>query len=99
MDVQNNLQGLQEILGISATDKARAQSSVTTEATEGAEAASQGGDQTSLSTAANLVSHAATLPDVRTGKVSAVQQALADGNYQISSSDVAAKMIDSMLGK
>jgi negative regulator of flagellin synthesis FlgM len=63
-------------------------------------------DQTHLSTAASLVSRAlganlsannVELGDVRLDKVAAVQSALASGSYQVSSSQVAGKLIDHML--
>jgi negative regulator of flagellin synthesis FlgM len=54
-------------------------------------------DQTSLSSASALVSQAAGLPDVDMEKVTAVQNALASGTYQVSSSDVAAKLVDSLM--
>ncbi|WP_446742371.1 flagellar biosynthesis anti-sigma factor FlgM [Silvibacterium acidisoli] len=53
-------------------------------------------DQTSLSSASTLVSQAIGLPDVDMAKVAEVQNALASGTYQVSSSDVAAKLIDSL---
>lgn len=53
-------------------------------------------DQASLSSASTLISRAASLPDVNAEKVAAVQNALASGTYQVSSSDVAAKLIDSL---
>jgi flagellar biosynthesis anti-sigma factor FlgM len=35
--------------------------------------------------------------DVRFAKVTALQQAIAAGNYKVSSADVAEKMVDSLL--
>jgi flagellar biosynthesis anti-sigma factor FlgM len=37
-------------------------------------------------------------PDIRSEKVASLQQAIAAGNYSVSSSDVADKIIESLLG-
>ena len=57
------------------------------------------GDDAELSSAASLVSQAASLPDVRAEKVEAVKAAIADGSYNVSSADVAQSIVDHMLGK
>lgn len=54
-------------------------------------------DQTSLSTASTLLAQALQTPDVRTEKVASLQAAISAGTYQVSSSDVADKLIDSLL--
>jgi negative regulator of flagellin synthesis FlgM len=54
-------------------------------------------DQTSLSSASGLVAQALDSPDVRSAKVAALQQAIAAGSYSVSSSDVADKIIQSLL--
>ncbi|MDW5266499.1 MULTISPECIES: flagellar biosynthesis anti-sigma factor FlgM [Acidobacteriaceae] len=54
-------------------------------------------DQTSLSSAGGVIAHALEGSDVRTDKVAALQKAIASGSYNVSSSDVASKMIDSLL--
>jgi negative regulator of flagellin synthesis FlgM len=51
-------------------------------------------DQTNLSSAAQALDG----PDVRSAKVAALQQAIAAGSYSVSSSDVADKIIQSLLG-
>lgn len=56
------------------------------------------GDDAAIS-AAGLASAASDLPEVRSEKIAAIQQALADGSYQVSASEVAAKLIDHMLGR
>jgi negative regulator of flagellin synthesis FlgM len=61
-------------------------------------ATGQVSDQTHLSAAANIVSQSVSQTDVRTDKVAAVQSALASGNYNVDSSQVASKLIDHMLG-
>jgi negative regulator of flagellin synthesis FlgM len=51
-------------------------------------------DQTSLSSAAQALDGS----DIRSTKVDALQQAIAAGSYSVSSSDVADKIIQSLLG-
>jgi negative regulator of flagellin synthesis FlgM len=54
-------------------------------------------DQTSLSSVGGLVAQALEGSDVRSAKVASLQQAIAAGNYSVSSSDVADKVIQSLL--
>jgi negative regulator of flagellin synthesis FlgM len=54
-------------------------------------------DQISLSAAAGLVSQALEGSDARSTKVAALQSAIVAGTYNISSSDVADKIIQSLL--
>lgn len=54
-------------------------------------------DEANLSSTGELVARALSTPDVRTAKVEALQKAIADGSYSVSSSDVAGKMIESFL--
>jgi negative regulator of flagellin synthesis FlgM len=56
-------------------------------------------DQTSLSSAGGLVAQALESSDIRSAKVASLQQAIAAGSYSVSSSDVADKIIQSLLGK
>lgn len=55
-------------------------------------------DKANLSSTSGMIAHALEGSDVRTDKVAALQQAIASGSYQVSSSQVAGKMIDSLLG-
>jgi negative regulator of flagellin synthesis FlgM len=55
-------------------------------------------DQTSLSSTAGLVAQALEGSDTRSAKVASLQQAISAGNYNVSSSDVAGKIIQSLLG-
>jgi negative regulator of flagellin synthesis FlgM len=55
-------------------------------------------DQTSLSSASSLLRKALTVSDVRTEKVASLQKAIASGSYHVSSSDVADKLLTSLLG-
>lgn len=93
MNVRNDLQPIQPVTGenqVSAGEKPLS---------AGATSAPASGDQTHLSGAASLASHAASLPDVRTDKVQSVQAAIAAGSYSVSSSDVAASLIQHMTQK
>jgi flagellar biosynthesis anti-sigma factor FlgM len=53
-------------------------------------------DEASLSKASGLITKALELPDVRAAKVEALQQAIANGSYNVSSSAVADKIIQSL---
>ncbi|MEO6806577.1 MAG: flagellar biosynthesis anti-sigma factor FlgM [Edaphobacter sp.] len=55
-------------------------------------------DEANLSSAGSFVSHALEGSDIRSEKVGALQQAIATGSYNVSSSDVADKIIQSLLG-
>jgi flagellar biosynthesis anti-sigma factor FlgM len=55
-------------------------------------------DQTNLSSTAGLVAQALESSDVRSTKVASLQQAIGAGSYNVSSSDVADKIIQSLLG-
>ena len=64
--------------------------------TEPAAAVAQG-DSTSISSTSGLIAQALGGSDVRADKVSALQQSIAAGTYNVSSSDVASKIVDSLL--
>ena len=53
-------------------------------------------EEADLSAAALAISQSSKVSDVRMEKVMSVRDALANGSYQVSSSDVAAKLIDHM---
>ena len=55
-------------------------------------------DQTSLSSAGELVAGALGTSDVQTAKVASLQQAISTGHYHISASDVADKLVQTLLG-
>jgi len=54
-------------------------------------------DETTLSSTGAIVAQALSGSDVRTAKVEALQKSIADGSYNVSSSDVAGKIMDSLL--
>ncbi len=98
MSYTNGVGGLQQLLG-----------SMTPTTTQPANPPNQGGaavahsggenraDQANLSSASGLIAHALEGSDTRTAKVAALQQAIASGTYNVSSADVADKMIQSLL--
>jgi len=54
-------------------------------------------DHAELSSAGGLISKALEHSDVRMDKVQALQQAIASGSYHVSSSDVADKLIETLM--
>ena len=54
-------------------------------------------DQASLSAASTLLVQALRTPDVRTEKVATLQATIAAGTYNVSSADVAAKLVETLL--
>jgi negative regulator of flagellin synthesis FlgM len=54
-------------------------------------------DEASLSKAGGLIAQVFGGSDVRTAKVEALQQAIASGGYGVSSSEIAGKIIQSLL--
>ena len=56
-------------------------------------------DQAQLSVASGLITKAFAAPDVRADKVASLQKAIAAGTYNVSSHDVAGKLLQSLLGE
>jgi negative regulator of flagellin synthesis FlgM len=54
-------------------------------------------DQANLSSTGGLMAQALGDSDTRSAKVAALQQAIASGSYNVTSSDVADKVMDSLL--
>lgn len=102
MSYSNGIGNLQQVLSsiTTATPQPVSQATEPTETPKQsnvlAHQASQA-DQTSLSSAGGMMAQALEGSDTRSDKVAALQQAIASGSYNVSSSDVAGKMIDSML--
>jgi len=96
MNVNNNLQGLQQLFSsqeVSRTSDAGGHSPAAGTSTRASD------DTATLSAAASLAASAAPDSDVRMDKVTAIQQALASGTYNVPASEVAGRMIDHMLGQ
>ncbi|SNS75518.1 anti-sigma-28 factor, FlgM family [Granulicella rosea] len=96
--MSNGITNLQNLPGITVTPAAGKPTANSVLATP---AAAPKQDQTSLSGASNLLSKAvassSSVSDVRFEKVAALQAAIADGTYSVSSHDVAAKIVDQLL--
>jgi len=93
MDIRNSLDGLGSLLGLNPTSSSAPQGKGSTSAAR----SSFDSDQATFSSAASEVSQTASGESVRAEKVAAVQAALADGTYRVPASEVASKVIDSML--
>jgi negative regulator of flagellin synthesis FlgM len=94
MDIRSSLEGLKSLLGTQAATPVATQLARSTTAATSA----LGSDRATLSTAGSEVSQMAGDSDVRINKVATIQAALAAGTYDVSASEVASKVVDSMLG-
>lgn len=101
MSYTDGISNLQQVPGSIATAAAQParQVSGSGDAAKQSEAAktSVQADSAEVSAAGGLISKALEGSDVRSEKVQALQQAIASGSYHVSSSDVAAKLIDSLM--
>ena len=91
MKVQSNFQDLSQV-----QQTERITQPGTAGARQNAVEVTDRGDGSSLTPAGIAISQSVASSDVRMDKVVAVQRALTDGSYQVSSSDVAAKLIEHM---
>jgi negative regulator of flagellin synthesis FlgM len=101
MSYTNGVGGLQQLLRSMTPTTTQPAEPANPPSLNGAATAHSGGencaDQTSLSSAGGLIAEALEGSDTRTAKVAALQQAIASGTYNVSSADVADKMIQSLL--
>jgi negative regulator of flagellin synthesis FlgM len=95
MNVNDSLHNLPGIQGVSETSSVSGVQQKRTAISGSANSQ----DRTEVSTAASLAHKAMSMPDVRMDKVAAIQQALANGTYQVSPADVADKIVQKMMGK
>lgn len=94
MNIRNDVDGLKSLLGVPSQSSA-AQTSKSGSSSSGA--ASLTADQATVSSAGSEVAQAASLSDVRTAKVAAVQSTIAAGTYSVPASAVASKIVDALL--
>jgi negative regulator of flagellin synthesis FlgM len=93
MDIRNNLDGLNSLLGVDSTASDAARSIRRT----GADETTLGSDRATLSSAGSEVSQAAAEDAVRMEKVASIRAALAEGTYDVPAAAVATKVVDAML--
>ena len=94
MDIRGSLDSLKSLLGTTTVE----QSTVAPKGNAAASKSALGSDHATLSNAGSEVASTAADDHVRTGKVAAVQAALAAGTYSVPANAVASKLIDTMLG-
>jgi negative regulator of flagellin synthesis FlgM len=92
MEISSSMEGLQSLLGAEAVSAQQVKNS--TKAAGGA----AGSDQATVSSAGSEMAQMADDADVRTDKVAGIQAALDSGSYNVPSSAVASKVVDSMMG-
>ena len=98
MSYTNGIGSLQQVLSSIASTSTKPATDAISDADQGASTrASMQQDQANLSSASGVVTQALGGSDVRFENVAALQQAIASGNYNVSSADVAEKMVDSLL--
>jgi negative regulator of flagellin synthesis FlgM len=98
MSYSNEIGAQWALSPISITETKQTNSTVSsTKSNENLSASSEQTDQARLSSMGGLVAQALGDSDVRMDKVTALQQAIASGSYSVSSSDVADKVIHSLL--
>ena len=97
MSYTNGIGNLQQALSSMASTSTKPATDAATSNGSASTQASVREDQASLSSTSGIMAQALEGSDVRSGKVAALQQAIASGSYNVPSSDVAEKMIDSLL--
>jgi len=95
MEIRNNAEALNAFLGVSSS-RSMDSRTIHSAAAEDIKAA-LAGDEATLSSVGAAMQGAANPDGVRLGRVAAVQQALAAGTYNVPASQVAEKIVETML--
>ncbi|MDR3742538.1 MAG: flagellar biosynthesis anti-sigma factor FlgM [Terracidiphilus sp.] len=95
MNVRNDVEGLNTLLGIQSQPVSSTAGSRAGQSTSGSQPLST--DEATVSSAGSNVSQAASASDVRLDKVEAVKSAIASGTYNVPASAVAGKVVDALL--
>ena len=98
MTGMDGINSLHKMLGALQTNDAASVNTAKANNAAASVASGSSADSAKLSAAGGLASQATDTSDVRMDRVSALQQAIAGGTYSVSASDVADKMVESMLG-
>lgn len=98
MSYTSGIGGLQQAINsISLPETMPAATALTPNGDDELVASEEHTDEANLSSAGGMVARTLEGSDVRTAKVAALQQAIADGSYNVASSDVAEKMIQTLV--
>jgi flagellar biosynthesis anti-sigma factor FlgM len=95
MDIRNSYDNLKQIIGTQSTTGTSGSGRTEAKPTS----SSLDGDEAQVSSAANMITMAASTSDVRMDKVNSVKSAIDAGTYNIDSAAVASSLINYMLGK
>jgi negative regulator of flagellin synthesis FlgM len=100
MSNANAIGSLQQALNSIATTAAKSPEAANASASQTSSGSTVNhADQTSLSHATSILSQALSASDTRSSRIAGLQEAIASGTYNVASSDVADKMIQSLLGE
>ena len=97
MSYASGIGSLQQTINSISTSESKPVAPASNPDGDGSAPAAAQPDWANLSSASEIVSQAMEGSDARATKVAALQQAIADGSYGVSSSDVADKIIQSLL--
>jgi negative regulator of flagellin synthesis FlgM len=93
MDIRNSLDGLKSLIAVTPPVASATQSKPSTANSPSALSS----DSATVSSAGSEVALTAADSDVRLDKVANIQAALASGTYNVPATEVASKMVDTML--
>jgi negative regulator of flagellin synthesis FlgM len=93
MNIRNSLDGLKSLVDEAPPACSATQAMLSTAASLGV----LGGDSATVSSAGSEVALTAADSDVRLDKVANIQAALASGTYSVPATEVASRMVDTML--